>query len=94
MADAIVEALETGRFEVWIPRSTKAINVVMGLVPRRGREALAKGLKADKILTEPDQAERAAYEQRAARAPASEQTAGTAEAGGEATAAEKVSASE
>jgi NADP-dependent 3-hydroxy acid dehydrogenase YdfG len=81
VADAIVEALETGRFEVWVPRNTKAINVVMGLVPRRGREALAKFLKADKILTELDHGERAAYEQRAAKAPASQQGSEEAEAG-------------
>ncbi len=92
VADAIVEALETGRFEVWVPRSTKAINVMMGLIPRRGREAIAKGLKADKILAEPDHAERAAYEQRAAKSPASQETSGEAETGEEAASAEKVSA--
>jgi NADP-dependent 3-hydroxy acid dehydrogenase YdfG len=94
VADAIVEALETGRFEVWVPRNTKAINVMMGLVPRRGREALAKFLKADKILTELDHTERASYEQRAAKEPASQQSSGAGEADEEATAAEKVRASE
>ena len=93
VADAIADALETGRFEVWVPRSTKVINTLMGLVPRRGREAIAKGFKADKILAEPNQAERAAYEKRAAKTPASlEPAAG--EDSSAAAAAEQVSAKE
>ena len=39
----------------------------MQLVPRRGREAIGRLLKVDKVLAEPDKAERAAYEERAAR---------------------------
>jgi hypothetical protein len=38
----------------------------MNLVPRRGREAIARFLKADKVLAEADQSARAGYEQRAA----------------------------
>ena len=91
VADAIAEALETGRFEVWVPRSTKAINTMMGFVPRRGREAIARGFKADKILAEPNQAERAAYEERAAKTPPS-QEASAAKGAGEESGAEKVSA--
>jgi NADP-dependent 3-hydroxy acid dehydrogenase YdfG len=66
VADAIVEALETTRFEVWVPRSTQYIAKVMSVVPRRGREAIARFLKADKVLAEADPAARAAYEDRAA----------------------------
>ena len=54
------------RFDVWVPSSTAAIATVMNLVPRRGREAIAKGLKADKVLAEADKGARAAYEDRAA----------------------------
>jgi len=67
VADAVVEALQTGRFEVWVPRSSKAISTVMTLVPRRGREAIARFLGADKVLAEPDTGARADYEERAAR---------------------------
>ena len=67
VAEAIAEALETGRFEVWVPRSTKAINTFFGLVPRRGREAMAKMLRADKVLAAADPTARAEYEQRAAQ---------------------------
>ena len=42
VADAIVEALETGRFEVWVPKVSQAISTVMSLVPRRGRDAVAR----------------------------------------------------
>ena len=66
VAEAIVEAVETGRFEVWIPRSTKAINTFFGLVPRRGREAMARMLRADKVLAGADPTARAEYEDRAA----------------------------
>ena len=67
VAAAIVEALQTGRFEVWVPRSSKAISIVMTLVPRRGREAIAHFLGADKVLSQPDTGARASYEERAAR---------------------------
>ncbi len=67
VADAIVEALQTGRYDVWVPRSSAAISTVMNLVPRRGREAISRMLGADKVLAEPDRSARVAYEDRAAR---------------------------
>jgi NADP-dependent 3-hydroxy acid dehydrogenase YdfG len=66
VAEAIVDALETARFDVWVPRSTQYIATVMNIVPRRGREAIARFLKADKVLAEADPAARASYEDRAA----------------------------
>jgi short-subunit dehydrogenase len=66
VADAIVEAIETNRFDVWVPRSTVAIATVMNVVPRRGREAIARALKADQVLAHADSGKRAAYEDRAA----------------------------
>jgi NADP-dependent 3-hydroxy acid dehydrogenase YdfG len=66
VADAIVNALESPRFDVWVPRSTQSISTVVALVPRRGREAIARLLKADKVLAEADPAQRVAYEDRAA----------------------------
>ena len=66
VADAIVEALETNRFEVWVPRSSAAISTVLNLVPRRGRQAIARFMKADQVLAAADPADRTAYEQRAA----------------------------
>jgi NADP-dependent 3-hydroxy acid dehydrogenase YdfG len=66
VAEAIVDAVETGRFEVWVPRSTKAIATVMNVLPRRGREAIARALRADQVLAAADPSARAAYEDRAA----------------------------
>jgi NAD(P)-dependent dehydrogenase (short-subunit alcohol dehydrogenase family) len=67
VATAIVDALKFPKFDVWVPRSSAAISLVLNLLPRRGREAVGHLLNADKVLAEPDRTERAAYEQRAAR---------------------------
>jgi NADP-dependent 3-hydroxy acid dehydrogenase YdfG len=67
VAEAIVEAIETNRFDVWVPRSTAGISAILSLVPRSGREAIARLLKADKVLAEADERQRAAYEERVAR---------------------------
>jgi short-subunit dehydrogenase len=67
VADAIVEALQSGRVDVWVPRSTKAINRILTLVPRRGAEGIARLLRADRILAEPDVSVRRGYEERASR---------------------------
>src|SRR5436190_12301292 len=67
VAAAILGALREPRFEVFVPASTGTISKVMNLLPRRGREAIAHWLKADQILVQRDQGQRAAYEERAAR---------------------------
>ncbi|MGH6885154.1 MAG: SDR family oxidoreductase [Geminicoccales bacterium] len=83
VAAAIVSALRTPKFDVWVPRETGAINKVMQLLPRRGREAVAKLLKADKVLAEADPVERAAYEDRAAHSEPGLEPEGADAAGGE-----------
>jgi NADP-dependent 3-hydroxy acid dehydrogenase YdfG len=65
VADAIVDALRTPRFDVFVPKSIGPINQVLGLLPRSGREAFARALKADKVLAEADPNARRAYELRA-----------------------------
>ncbi len=72
VADAICEALETNRFDVWVPKSSAGVSVVLNLVPRSGREAIARIMKADKVLAEVDEQKRAAYEERAAQSTDSE----------------------
>ena len=67
VADAIVDALETATFDVWVPKVSAGIYRVMTLLPRRGREAIARALKADQVLMNADSNLRAAYEERAAR---------------------------
>src|SRR4051794_13415001 len=67
VADAIVEALRFPRFDVFVPKSIGPINQVISLLPRGGREAFARALKADKVLAAADPNARRAYELRASR---------------------------
>ncbi|MEA2449230.1 MAG: hypothetical protein QOG63_1162 [Thermoleophilaceae bacterium] len=66
VADEIVDALKVPRFEVFVPRSVGRINKVMTMLPRAGRDAIARALDADKVMVNADMSGRAAYEQRAA----------------------------
>ncbi len=66
VADAIVEALQTGRFEVYVPRSLNRLVRLAALMPRRTAEAVGRMLKGDQVLAHPDHLARAAYETRMA----------------------------
>jgi short-subunit dehydrogenase len=66
VADAIVDALERPKFDVWVPRESVGIYKFMTLLPRGPRERISRMLKADKVLADADQGARAAYEERAA----------------------------
>jgi NADP-dependent 3-hydroxy acid dehydrogenase YdfG len=66
VAAAIVEALQTGRFDVFVPRSVGRLFREQALVPRRAMEAVARVLKGDQVLMQPDHGARAAYEARMA----------------------------
>jgi NADP-dependent 3-hydroxy acid dehydrogenase YdfG len=66
VADAIVEALQHPRHDVYLPKGI-AVGVRIGaLLPRRVAEALGRAAKTDRILATADSAARAAYERRAA----------------------------
>ncbi len=66
VADAIVEALEHPRHDVYVPKAI-TIGVRIGaLLPRRLAEAIGRSAKTDRILAEADLSARVAYEQRAA----------------------------
>ena len=67
VADAIVDALKYPKFDVWVPKFSNGIYRFMQLVPRRGREAIVRALKADQVLAGADMNVRAAYEDRASR---------------------------
>jgi NAD(P)-dependent dehydrogenase (short-subunit alcohol dehydrogenase family) len=64
VANAIVEALQTGRVDVFVPKSVKGLFRLMNLVPRRVADFVTKVLKADQVLVNPDHMLRGAYEQR------------------------------
>jgi NADP-dependent 3-hydroxy acid dehydrogenase YdfG len=65
VAEAIVDALKSPHFDVYVPKAIGPINKVMGVLPRGGREAIARALKADQVLTNIDQSARKGYELRA-----------------------------
>jgi NAD(P)-dependent dehydrogenase (short-subunit alcohol dehydrogenase family) len=64
VADAIVEALQTGRVDVYVPRSLKGVFRLMNVVPRGVADFVSKLIKADQALINPDHLARGAYEQR------------------------------
>src|SRR5918998_2823501 len=66
VANAIVDALQLDRFEVFVPRSVGQINKVMTMLPRAARERIAQFLEADKVMVNADMSGRAHYEERVA----------------------------
>jgi short-subunit dehydrogenase len=67
VADAIVEALQTGRVDVWVPKQAKRTNVLGNLLPRTLAEGMARAMKADRVLAGADLNRRREYELRASR---------------------------
>jgi short-subunit dehydrogenase len=61
VAEAIVEALQYGTVEVWVPRSSRRTSVLAAILPRRLSEGLARAMKADRVLTDADAATRRGY---------------------------------
>jgi len=66
VAEAIAEALEVPRFDVYVPRSNGALLRGAALMPRAAAEWVGRAMGTDKLMTEVDHAARAAYEERAA----------------------------
>ena len=67
VAEAIVEALQFGIVEVWVPKSAKRTNVLGVVLPRRLSEGMARAMKADRVLADANTLTRRNYELRAAR---------------------------
>jgi NAD(P)-dependent dehydrogenase (short-subunit alcohol dehydrogenase family) len=64
VAKEIVDALELGKVDVYVPRELR-LSVVLGtLLPRRAREAVARFMGVTEVMTEVDPVARAAYEER------------------------------
>ena len=66
VANAIVEALQTGRYDVYVPRSVAGMVRSAALMPRSMAEAIGRVLKGDQVLAHPDHLARVAYETRIA----------------------------
>jgi NAD(P)-dependent dehydrogenase (short-subunit alcohol dehydrogenase family) len=64
VANAIVEALQTGRVDVFVPKSVAGLFRTMNLVPRSVADFITKILKGDQVLVNPDHMLRGAYEKR------------------------------
>jgi NAD(P)-dependent dehydrogenase (short-subunit alcohol dehydrogenase family) len=75
VAAGIVEALQTGRVDVWVPRSVAGLIRSVHLVPRSVADVVTRALKGDRVLVDPDRVERAAYEHRTAEDTSPEPTA-------------------
>src|SRR5271166_4512816 len=67
VADAIVEALQYGTVDVWVPKSAKRTNMLVTMLPRPLSEGMGRAMKADKVLSAADAHTRRPYEMRAAR---------------------------
>ncbi|HEY1520196.1 MAG TPA: SDR family oxidoreductase [Solirubrobacteraceae bacterium] len=67
VADAIVELLQTGRFEQYVPRYMAAVVRLNALMPRRVTEAVTRITNGDRILLTADPDARAAYDARMAQ---------------------------
>jgi short-subunit dehydrogenase len=66
VADAIVQALQHGTVEVWVPKSTKRTYQLGTLLPRTLVEGIGHAMKADRVLADADATVRRDYELRAA----------------------------
>jgi NAD(P)-dependent dehydrogenase (short-subunit alcohol dehydrogenase family) len=67
VAEAIVDALEVPRFDVYVPRANGALLRAGALMPRAAAEWVSRAMGTDKLMTEVDHGARAAYEERAAQ---------------------------
>ena len=67
VADAIVEALQHGIVDVWVPKSAKRTNRIVTMLPRPLADAMGRAMKADQVLAGADANMRRGYELRAAR---------------------------
>ncbi len=67
VAEAIVDALQHGIVDVWVPKSAKRTNVLGAVLPRSLSEGMARAMKADRVLAGADLNSRREYELRASR---------------------------
>jgi NAD(P)-dependent dehydrogenase (short-subunit alcohol dehydrogenase family) len=64
VAEAIVDALEAPRFDVYVPKANGALLRAGALMPRAAAEWVSRAMGTDKLMTEVDENARAAYEAR------------------------------
>jgi NAD(P)-dependent dehydrogenase (short-subunit alcohol dehydrogenase family) len=64
VANAIVEALQTGRVDVYVPRQVGVLMKLGQVLPRSVADFVTRVLKGDQVLVNPDHLMREAYEKR------------------------------
>ena len=69
VANAIVEALQSGRVDVYVPRQVGVLMKLAQVLPRSVADFVTKVLKGDQVLVNPDHLLREAYEKRTADRP-------------------------
>jgi hypothetical protein len=65
VAEAVLDAIRTKRFEVWVPRSQGASVKLGSMLPRAGRDLIFRALGVTKIAGATDAAARRDYHRRA-----------------------------
>jgi NAD(P)-dependent dehydrogenase (short-subunit alcohol dehydrogenase family) len=88
VANAIVEALQTGRVDVYVPRQVGVLMKAAQVLPRRVADFVTKVLKGDQVLVNPDHLLREAYENRTGDKPELTEAPPPGAAGASSTAAE------
>jgi hypothetical protein len=69
VANAIVEALQSGRVDVYVPRQVGVLMRFGHVLPRSVADFVTKVLKGDQVLVNPDHLLREAYEKRTGDTP-------------------------
>jgi NADP-dependent 3-hydroxy acid dehydrogenase YdfG len=64
VAGAIVDALQCGRVDVWVPRSVAGLVRSAPVVPRTLADLITRAVKGDRVLVDLDHVQRAAYDRR------------------------------
>ncbi|MGO9907316.1 MAG: SDR family oxidoreductase [Solirubrobacteraceae bacterium] len=64
VANTIVELLQTGKFELFVPRSVGVLTRLQAVMPRRVSDAIVRLTKGDQLMLAADRAARAAYDAR------------------------------
>ena len=64
VANTIVELLQTGKFELYVPRVVALLTRVQSVLPRAVTDAIVRWTKGDQLMLAADRGARAAYEAR------------------------------
>ena len=64
VAEVILTAIRTGHPELWAPRWVQGMTKATGVLPRWLQERIAAAFRADRVLSERDESQRADYEAR------------------------------